>query len=90
MVLCIIHMTTSTTFVSLAQSFPLSPISEHVDSLSTSLFGWPQSNMYAQSLQSCPTLCNPMDHNPQGASVHGIFLTKILEWVAIPSSTGSS
>ena len=33
--------------------------------------------------QSCPTLCNPMDYSLPGSSVHGIFQTRILEWVAI-------
>ena len=40
--------------------------------------------------QSCPTLCNPMDCSPPGSSVHGIFQAKILEWVAISFSGGSS
>ena len=39
---------------------------------------------------SCPTLCNPMDYSPPGSSGHGIFQTRILEWVAISSSRGSS
>ena len=43
-----------------------------------------------ESLQSCPTLCNPMDHSPPGSSVHGILQARILEWVAMPSSRGSS
>ena len=34
-------------------------------------------------LQSCPALCNPMDHSPPDLSVHGTFQAKILEWVAI-------
>ena len=38
----------------------------------------------------CPTLCNPMDYSPPGASVHGMFQARILEWVAISSSRGSS
>ena len=37
--------------------------------------------------QSCPTLCDPMDCNPPGSSVHGILKKRILEWVAIPSSS---
>ena len=37
--------------------------------------------------QSCPTLCNPMDCNLPGSSVHGISQARILEWVAMPSST---
>ena len=40
--------------------------------------------------QSCPTLCNPMDCITPGSSVHGIFQARILEWVAISSSRGSS
>ena len=42
------------------------------------------------SLQLCPTLCNPMDCNLPGSSVHGILQAKILEWVAMSSSRGSS
>ena len=40
--------------------------------------------------QSCPTLCDPMDGSPPGSSVHGILQARILEWVAIPFSRGSS
>ena len=40
--------------------------------------------------QSCPTLGNPMDCSLQGSSVHGILQARILEWVAICSSRGSS
>jgi len=40
----------------------------------------------AVSLQSCPTLCDPMDCSPLGSSVHGILQAKILKWVAISSS----
>ena len=39
--------------------------------------------------QSCLTLCDPMECSPPGSSVHGI-LPRILEWVAIPISRGSS
>ena len=35
--------------------------------------------------QSCPTLCDPMDCNPPGSSIHGILQARMLEWVAIPS-----
>ena len=38
----------------------------------------------------CPTLCDPMDCSLPGSSLHGIFQARILEWVAIPSSRGSS
>ena len=40
--------------------------------------------------QSCPALCNPMDYSPPRSSVHGILQARILEWVAIPFSRGSS
>ena len=39
---------------------------------------------------SCPTLCNPMDCSPPGSSIHGILQARILEWVAISFSRGSS
>ena len=38
--------------------------------------------------QSCPTLCDPMDCSLPGSSLHGIFQTRILEWVAISFSRG--
>ena len=37
----------------------------------------------AKSLQSCPTLCDPIDGNPPGSSVPRILHARILEWVAI-------
>ena len=40
--------------------------------------------------QSCPTLCDPMDWSPPDSSVHEIFQARILEWVAISFSRGSS
>ena len=40
--------------------------------------------------QSCPALCNPMDYSPPGSSVHGVFQERLLEWVAISFSGGSS
>ena len=46
--------------------------------------------IHAKSLQLYPTLCNPMDCSPPGSSAHGILYTRILEWVAIPVSRGSS
>ena len=39
---------------------------------------------------SCPTLCGLMDCSPPGSSVRGIFQARILEWVAISTSRGSS
>ena len=45
--------------------------------------------VYAVS-QLCSTLCDPTDYSPLGSSVHGIFQARILEWVAISYSKGSS
>jgi len=40
----------------------------------------------AKSLQSCPTLCDPIDGSPPGSSVPGILQARSLEWVAISFS----
>ena len=40
----------------------------------------------AKSLQSCPTLCDPIDSSPPGSTVPGILQARTLEWVAIPFS----
>ena len=44
----------------------------------------------AKSLQLYPILCDPMDCSLPGSSVHGISQVRILEWVVISSSRGSS
>ena len=41
----------------------------------------------AKSLQSCLTLCDPIDGGPLGSSVPGILQTRVLEWVAISFSS---
>ena len=52
------------------------------------------SGVYTESerevAQSCPTLCGPVDCSPSGSSIHGILQARILEWVAISFSRGSS
>ena len=40
----------------------------------------------AKSLQSCSTLCDPMDCSLPGSSIHGIFQARVLEWGAIAFS----
>ena len=40
--------------------------------------------------KSCPTFCDPHDYSPPDSSVHGILQPRILEWIAIPFSRGSS
>ena len=44
----------------------------------------------AKLLQLCLILCDPMDYSPPGSSVHGSLQARMLEWVAMPSSRGSS
>ena len=44
----------------------------------------------AKSLQSCPTLCDPIDGSPPGSPVPGIFQARALEWVAISLSNQES
>ena len=46
--------------------------------------------MHANLLQLCPALCDPMDRSTLGSWVHGILQTRMLQWVATPSSRGSS
>ena len=41
--------------------------------------------MHAQLLQSCPTLCNPVDRSPSGSSVLAILQARVSEWVVCPS-----
>ena len=41
----------------------------------------------AKSLQSCPTLCYPMDYSPLGSSIHGILQARILKWADISLSS---
>ena len=45
---------------------------------------------WGEVTQSCPTLCDPTDRSLPGSSIHGIFQARILEWVAISFSRGSS
>ena len=40
----------------------------------------------AKLLQSCPVLCDPVNHSLPGSSIHGILQARKLEWVAMPSS----
>ena len=47
---------------------------------------FPAAAAAAKSLQSCPTLCDPIDNNPPGSAIPGILQARILEWVAISFS----
>ena len=55
---------------------------------STSVFKEEESE--SEVARSCPTLCNSIDCSPAGSSVNGIFQARMLEWVAISFSRGSS
>ena len=46
--------------------------------------------LWCMQAQSCPSFCDPMDCSPPGSSIHGILHARILEWVAICYSRGSS
>ena len=59
-------------------------------SLITWRFSLSQLSELSEVAQSCLTLCNPMDCRLPGSSIHGIFQSRILEWVAISFSRGSS
>ena len=61
-----------------------------------SLFPWGNSSLHISCLSACSvgkwclTLCYPMDCSPPSSSAHGTFQARILEWVAMLSSRGSS
>ena len=76
---------------SLSSINPVSPPMFQAHEITCSLTNdllWKKVKMFIT--QSCPTLCDPMDCSPPGSSVHGILSARILEWVAIPFSRGSS
>ena len=41
---------------------------------------------HAKSLQSCPTLCDPIDSSPPGSSIHGTLQARVVEWLALSFS----
>ena len=63
-------------------------LSEGCESSSPHVFScyFPYAAATAKSLQSCPTLCEPIDGSPSGSPVHGILQAIILYWVAMPFS----
>ena len=78
------------------ESFKMLPVSKYIMSTKdTENFPSLYRNFWSevkssQVTQSCPTLCDPVDYSPPGSSVHGILQARILEWVAISFSRGSS
>ena len=70
------------------QPWPVLP-SEKQGSLTqdeTGKGGCPAAAAAAKSLQSCPTLCDPIDGSPPGSAVPGILQARTLEWVATSSN----
>ena len=69
-------------------SFSISPSNEYLGLISFRI-GWhcaAAAAAAAKSLQSCPTLCDPIDGSPTGSPVPGILQARTLEWVAISFS----
>ena len=69
--------------------FPVS-LALKVDSLPAEPLGKPEiitAAAAAKLLQSCPTLCDPIDSSPPGSAVPGILQARTLEWVAISFSS---
>ena len=48
---------------------------------------WATAAAAAKSLQSCPTMCDPIDSSPSGSPIPGILQARTLEWVAISFSS---
>ena len=76
--------------ISFSMSGNFSPI------ISSNIFSYPffisssSEESESEVAQSCVTLCDPIDCSPPGSSVHGILQARMLEWVAISFSRGSS
>ena len=62
----------------------------NIFTVAKSNFSWPHNELPRMRAQLCPTLCNPVDDRPLGSSVHRILQARILKWVAISFSRGSS
>ena len=61
-------------------------VPSHFLGISLVLINAPAAAAAAKSLQSCPTLCDPIDGGPPGSPVPGILQARTLEWVAISFS----
>ena len=79
-------METVTDFIFLGSKFPLWTVTV-VTKLKHLLLGRKQDQLTTtKSLQSCPTLCDPIDSSPPGSPVPGLLQGRTLEWVAISFS----
>ena len=90
------HMLTKCWIVQLDHNFlqhdfcPCASLLEHQSSSVSLLQRLFQTEVCAKSLQLCLILCDAMDSSPPGSSVHRILQVRILEWVVMLSSRGSS
>ena len=75
--------TTWNSFKMLFHSPSLYSVKDKNKGLSFGVKNFPASAAAAKSLQSCPTLCDPIDGSPPGSSIPGILQARTLEWVAI-------
>ena len=66
--------------------FPTQGSNPHLPAFTGGFFTTEPPAAAAKSLQSCPTLCDPIDGSPPGSSVLGIFQARTLDWVAIAFS----
>ena len=67
--------------------FPSGSVALYLQETKVRFLGWDAAAAAAAKLlQSCPTLCDPLDSSPPGSSVHGILQARTLEWVAISYS----
>ena len=90
------HLTISSSVIPLSsslQSFPASGsfqisrlFTSGGQSIGVSASFLPMNAPAAKSLQSCPTLCDPIDSSPPGSAIPGILQARTLEWVAISFS----
>ena len=63
---------------------------KHMVHLVGNLVTLPSQSSNASRQGACPTPCDPVACSPPGSSVHGILQARILEWIAMPFSRGSS
>ena len=75
---------------SISGSSAFSQYSLYIWKFSVDILLKPAAAAAAKLLQSCPTLCNPIDSSPPGSSLPGILQARILEWVAISFSKSLS
>ena len=75
-----------------SSALPLSLVSSHLPHHTNTrpLSSCVRGPCWSVCVQSCPTLCDPKDCSPPGSSDHGIFQARILEWVTVSFSRGSS